>query len=122
MNSEMKDRLRKVRKALGLTQEATATRIGIKRNTWANYEIGRNEPIDAVIFSFCKEFNVNEMWLREGIGEMFKDADEEMAGYLADIISGEDEFIQNFVMKYMRLGEESKEIVRKLFEKEEQKK
>lgn len=45
-----------------------ADRIGIKRNTIANYEIGRNVPIDAVISLICREFGVNEVWLRTGEG------------------------------------------------------
>ena len=67
----MSERLKKLRKALDLTQQEFADRLGIKRNTVAQYEIGRNEPIDAVIISICREFNVNEEWLRTGKGDMF---------------------------------------------------
>ncbi len=67
----MNERIKKLRKALDLTQQAFADRIGLKRNTIAQYEIGRNEPIDAVILSICREFGVNEEWLRDGVGEMF---------------------------------------------------
>ena len=59
---------------LDLTQQEFASRIGIKRNTIANYEAGRNEPIDSVISLICREFNVNEKWLRTGEGEMFAPA------------------------------------------------
>lgn len=68
----MKDRIKKIRKSLDLTQQAFAERIGVKRNTIGQYEIGRNEPIDAVVSLICREFNVNEEWLREGTGEMFR--------------------------------------------------
>ncbi len=67
----MQERIKKLRKTLDLTQQEFGDRIGIKRNTLANYEIGRNEPIDAVISLICREFNVNETWLRTGEGEMF---------------------------------------------------
>lgn len=70
----MNERLKALRKNLGLTQEEFAKHIGIKRNTLANYEIGRNDPIDAVLFSICREFNVNEEWLRNGTGEMFSES------------------------------------------------
>lgn len=70
----MNERLKKLRRDLDLTQQEFADRIGIKRNTLANYEGGRNEPIDAVVSLICKEFNVNEEWLRDGVGEMFKAA------------------------------------------------
>lgn len=68
----MKDRIKKLRKDLDLTQREFGERIGIKGNTIANYELGRNEPIDAVISLICREFNVNEEWIRDGTGEMFK--------------------------------------------------
>jgi len=56
---------------LDLTQQEFADRIGIKRNTIANYESGRNEPVDSVISLICREYGVNEAWLRTGEGEMF---------------------------------------------------
>ena len=40
----MKDRIKKIRKELDLTQQEFADRIGVKRGGIANYEIGRNEP------------------------------------------------------------------------------
>lgn len=67
----MKDRIRKVRKSLDLTQKTFAERIGMKSNTIATYEMGRAVPSDATINNICKEFNVNETWLRTGEGEMF---------------------------------------------------
>ena len=71
----MNERLKKLRKALDLTQQEFADRIGIKRNSFANYETGRNTPIDAIIVSICREFNVNEDWLRNGVGDMFLPTD-----------------------------------------------
>lgn len=67
----MNERLKKLRKTLDLTQQEFADRIGIKRNSLANYETGRNTPIDAILISICREWNVNEEWLRTGNGEMF---------------------------------------------------
>lgn len=67
----MKDRIRKVRKSLDLTQRGFAERIGMKSNTIATYEMGRAVPSDAAINNICKEFDVNETWLRTGEGEMF---------------------------------------------------
>ncbi len=66
------ERIKKLRKSLDLTQQKFGQRIGIKGNTVAQYELGRNEPIDAVLSLICREFNVREEWLRTGEGEMFK--------------------------------------------------
>ena len=65
------DRIKKIRKSLDLTQEAFASRIGSVQNTITGYESGRRNPSAPVISLICKEFNVNEEWLRNGTGEMF---------------------------------------------------
>lgn len=67
----MDNRIKKIRQALNMTQQEFANKIGIKRGTIANYEIGRNFPVDSVISLICREFNVNENWLRNGNGSMF---------------------------------------------------
>lgn len=67
----MNERIKKLRKALGLTQQEFANKIGIKRNSLANYETGRNIPLDAILLSICREFNASEDWLRNGSGNMF---------------------------------------------------
>lgn len=98
----MKDRLKLLRKRLGLTQEKFAKRLGIKRNTVATYEIGRNEPIDAVISLICREFGVNEVWLRTGEGgdeNMFAklDPEDRYSVSLGKISMTEDSLVQNIV-------------------------
>lgn len=64
------DRIKEVRKALNLTQQGFADKIGLKRNSVAIIETGR-ETSDQTIFAICREFRVNETWLRTGEGEMF---------------------------------------------------
>lgn len=67
----MHERIKEIRKRLDLTQQEFASRIGVKRNTVATYEMGRSAPSDAAISLICREFNVSENWLRTGSGEMF---------------------------------------------------
>lgn len=71
----MNERLKKLRKALDLTQQEFADRIGSKRNTVAKYETEANTPSAAVVSLICREFNVNEDWLRNGVGDMFLPTD-----------------------------------------------
>lgn len=71
----MNERLKKLRDSLKITQEEFGKRIGSARNTIANYETGNRIPSNAVILSICREFNVNETWLRTGEGEMFNQMD-----------------------------------------------
>ena len=67
----MQDRIKKLRKALGLTQQEFADRIHVKNNTISNYESGSRSLSDAMIASICREFSVSEVWLRSGEGSMF---------------------------------------------------
>lgn len=69
---DIKDRLKKIRNILHITQQEFADRLGIKRNTVATYEAGKSNPSDSAIVLICREFDVREEWLRTGEGEMFK--------------------------------------------------
>lgn len=71
------NRIKELREALDLTQEKFGEKIGLARNTIANYECGRRELTNQVIVAICKEFNVNEKWLRTGEGERFVQVPEE---------------------------------------------
>lgn len=68
------ERIRILRKKLDLTQQMFADRIGMKRNSIAQIEMGRNTS-EQTIVSICREFNVSEDWLRDGIGDMFLPTD-----------------------------------------------
>lgn len=87
------ERIKKLRKDLDLTQQKFGERLGIKGNTVAQYELGRNEPIDAVLSLICKEFHVNEEWLRTGSGDMFVEQsdDAQIASFIGDILKDEEE-------------------------------
>ncbi|MFR4200837.1 MAG: helix-turn-helix domain-containing protein [Flavonifractor plautii] len=84
----MNERIKELRKALGLTQQKFADKIGVKQNTVAQYEMGRNQPIDTVIALICREFNVNEDWLRYGEGEMFRQQsrNDELTAFMGDLL------------------------------------
>lgn len=113
----MKDRIKKIRKELDLTQQEFADRIGIKRNSFANYETGRNTPIDAIIVSICREFNVNEHWLRDGTGEMFikQTRDEQIAAFIGDMLKDEKEsFKRRLISALANLDESDWGVLEKL--------
>lgn len=67
----MNERIKKLRKVLDLTQQKFADKLGVKRNTVGQWECGINRLTDQVIFSICREFDVNETWLRTGEGDIF---------------------------------------------------
>ena len=110
----MKDRIRKIRRNLDLTQQEFADKLGIKRNTIANYESGRNEPIDAVVSLICREFNVNENWLTSGEGEMFlpvEDAVGEVVSKLVDELNPFYDMIIDIMHTFNNLDDKGQEII-----------
>jgi transcriptional regulator with XRE-family HTH domain len=89
----LNERLRKLRKTLDLTQQAFADKLGIARGNIGAYEVGKNALSDAVISLICREFDVNENWLRTGEGEMFIELtkEEEIATFIGGVLRDEDD-------------------------------
>lgn len=104
----MGNRIKELRQALGLTQQEFADRIGVKRGAIANYEIGRNAS-DTAVTLICREFHVDEHWLRTGNGEMFTSTtrDEEIIDFVGRATIGAgDDFKRRFLLALARLPEE----------------
>ena len=113
----MNERLKKLRKALDLTQQEFADRIGSKRNTIAKYETDTNVPSSAVISLICREFSVNEDWLRTGQGEMFVEQtrDEQIATFIGKIQAGNDDsFKKRFISMLSALDESEWAVLEKM--------
>lgn len=89
----MKERIKQIRKNERLTQTEFGERIGVKGNTITNYETGLRNPTDAVIKAICREFNVNETWLRTGEGDMFIQLtrDEQIEQFVGELLKDEDD-------------------------------
>lgn len=66
----MQNRIKELRKSLGLNQTEFAKKLGIAPNTISSYEAGTIAPSSAIIKSICREYGVNETWLRTGAGDM----------------------------------------------------
>ena len=66
------ERIREVRQSLPekTSLEKFAGRLGINKASLSLIENGHNQPSEQMIRSICREFHVNELWLREGIGDM----------------------------------------------------
>lgn len=108
----MKERIKQLRKSLDLTQQEFADKIGIKRNSFANYETGRNTPIDAIILSICREFNVNEVWMRKGEGEMFLlPQKNDLVEKAAKLLGQKDPVFEAFVETYAKLDSSNRKVL-----------
>lgn len=108
------ERIKKVRKALDLTQQEFADSIGSKRNTIATYEMGTTSPSAAVFSLICQKFNVSEQWLRTGEGEMFNQLApaDELSSAVHSLLSGESsDFKTRFIKILAGLGPREWEIL-----------
>lgn len=115
----MKDRLRELRKNLKLSGEKFGERIGIGRSAVSNLESGRNNLTEPIILAICREFNVNEEWLRFGNGEMFLpvDRETEIAKLTKNLLLEEEDSFKNRVISVLaNLTPEQWEVLRVIAE------
>lgn len=105
------ERIRKLRRVLDLTQQEFADQIGSKRNTIATYEMGRTAPSAAIITLICREFGVNEVWLRTGEGEMFVPSPTSELDALASRYPRMTHETYVFIEKLVNLPEEDQNVI-----------
>lgn len=79
----MNERIKAVRMALNLTMEQFGERIGMGKSSVSKIEKGANSTTEQTIKSICREFGVNETWLRTGAGEMFDKSEDATLDRLA---------------------------------------
>lgn len=101
----MKARFKELRKALGMTQQAFADAMGISRNFVTQIEMGIKVPSDRTLADICREFSVNESWLRNGDGDMFtaRRKDDMIAKMLADVLVDEESFKYRLISALSKL-------------------
>lgn len=83
--------LRKER--LNLTMEEFGKRLGVQKSAISKIETGKVSISDQMFLAICREFNVNPDWLRDGIGEPFKEVtrNKRIEGFVEDILTNEPE-------------------------------
>ena len=91
------ERVKEVRKTLGLTLEKFGDRLGIKKAAVSKIEKGENSLTDANIKAICREFSVDYMWLTTGEGEMFVETDDDFFERIDRIMEGENETRKNMI-------------------------
>lgn len=106
----MKERIREIRKEAGLTQEAFAKRLGIKRNTVATYETTNKMPMDSILTSICREFGINEEWLKTGNGEMYTSSSNSDYQTILDEIGAKDTKARQLIINYWHMSSADKEL------------
>lgn len=84
----MNNRVRDIRKTLNLTMEKFGERLGVTRTAISNIENSNRKVTEQMLKSICREFNVNENWMKTGEGSMFRELpeEEETAAIVTDLL------------------------------------
>ena len=109
------ERIKALRGTLGMKQVDFANKISRTQAVFSKYESGAIAITDRTIADICREFNVNEQWLRTGEGPMFKqqsDIDNQLAAEVAKLIQSEDDFTKKLIHAYLSLPDDAKDKVK----------
>lgn len=102
----MNERIKELRKTLGLTQDEFASRIDLSRNFIAQVESGAKKPSDRTIRDICQTYKANYEWLMYGSGEMINDDDSDAQAIVDSVMTGDNEFAKKTIVKLAKLSEE----------------
>ena len=120
MINDIGDRIKVLRDALSLSQEAFGARVGMSRSEIKNIEYKKTVLKETKFPLFVEAFNVNETWLRTGEGEMFAelDRDEEIANFVSQALKSEDDnFKRRFLSMMAKLNESEWELLEQMAKK-----
>lgn len=104
------DRIKDVRKCLGLTQEKFGEAVGMKKSSLSTTENGVNAVSNQLRTAVCREFHVREEWLRTGEGEMFEERtpDQAIIDFAADLVNVDDAaFKKRLISALARMDEQT---------------
>ncbi len=118
----MNERLKELRATLGITLEEFGKKIGLTRSAVGHLEKGSRNLTEQTIKSICREFGVNEVWLRTGEGgaeNMFTriSPDDEYSLSLGKLTLEENQFIKNAVNYLANAEPEKLKIIEEFMKK-----
>ena len=114
------ERIKELRKYLDLTMEKFGERLGVGKTAISKLENNERNLTDQMAISICREFNVNETWLRTGEGEMFiqRTRNQQITDFLGDLIKEEDgTFKKRLIEAMSKLDEKDWEDIERLVSK-----
>lgn len=123
----MNTRIKELRKALKKSQEEFGKLLGLSKSGISDIESGRRNVTEQHIIMLrnCKDFNVNENWLRTGEGEMFIpiDRETELAKLTVNLFTeSSDSFKNRFISLLARMSDDEWALLESMVEKLAQKK
>ena len=109
----MNERIKELRKILGLTSEKFGARLGVGKTAISGIETGRRNVTDQMFLSICREFNVNEEWLRTGNGDMFVELPPEDEYFKAATQLSDDPDVRSILISYWKQDDDGKKAIKK---------
>lgn len=110
------ERVKELRKSLGLTLEKFGERLGVKKNAISQIENGRNSLTDQMQKSICREYGVDYIWLTTGEGEMFVDNDDELFEKIDRILADESDFRRDLFKSLVNASDDDILALKRLIE------
>jgi len=104
-----------------LTLEKFGERLGVKKNTVSQWENNTNNLPDQMFKAICREFGVNEEWLRYGTGDMLVIPEDKTATLVAELLDNPDNHfyksVLNLVATYNQMSPASQKVLEEFAEK-----
>lgn len=113
------ERIKYLRKnELNFTLDKFGERLGVKKSALSLIESGKNNVTDQMFKAICREFNVNEEWLRYGTGDILVIPEDEDAAIIESLLTERDDVVFHAILSicksYNKLAPESKKILQDL--------
>lgn len=109
------NRIRTVFEDSGLTQTEIGKKLDVTpQYIWKLLNNDNSRPRENIIKGICREFMVNEDWLRTGDGNPYVAKNDKLTSYLSTISNGNDNFIKTLIETYMELDQPSKDLIKKI--------
>ena len=110
------ERIKEVRKTVGLTQVEFGEKIGIKGNTVTSYETNVRVPQEVTLKAICDKFGMNYEWLKYCEGEMISEVDDDVLTLINKILSAEDETAKQVFRAFANFDERDWQTVKKMID------
>lgn len=114
----MKDRIKKLRVKLGKTQMQFADDLNLSRSAIQKWESGETVPDSSSLSAIAAKYNVNEMWLRKGVG-----SDDDMlltmvneAEWVDRIMRGKNDFAKRLFIEFAKLSDDEWMLLKRIVE------
>ncbi|MCC0740554.1 helix-turn-helix domain-containing protein [Clostridioides sp. ZZV14-5902] len=115
---DIKDRIKEIREDAGLSQKDFGSKVKLSRSQISCYEKGIRDATDRSIKDICREFDINENWLRFGEGEKhsISEKDSLLAEVLAEITISDNMSMKEIIIKLCELDEQYLDLINKLID------